>query len=104
MHPLLRGLPSILTTHNLAYRDVSNASWFPRLSFRWNLMHVNGLEHFMRISVLKGNVMCTLIVTTVRPQYVRKIQLQELGFGFDGTLRYRSADLLGILNGIDYDQ
>ena len=27
-----------------------------------------------------------------------------MGFGFDGILRARSADLVGILNGIDYDQ
>jgi starch synthase len=27
-----------------------------------------------------------------------------LGFGFDGILRERAADLVGILNGIDYDQ
>src|SRR5205823_8525920 len=29
------------------------------------------------------------------------IQTPEFGFGFDGILRERSADLVGILNGID---
>ena len=33
----------------------------------------------------------------------REIQTPELGFGFDGILRRRAADLVGILNGIDTD-
>jgi starch synthase len=32
------------------------------------------------------------------------MQTPELGFGFDGILRERGSDLIGILNGIDYDQ
>jgi starch synthase len=38
------------------------------------------------------------------PRYAGEIQTPELGFGFDGIRRARSADLVGILNGIDYDQ
>jgi starch synthase len=37
----------------------------------------------------------------VSPQYAKEIQTPELGFGFDGILRSRRADLVGILNGID---
>jgi starch synthase len=40
----------------------------------------------------------------VSPRYAREIQSPEYGFGFDGILRYRSSDVVGILNGIDYDQ
>src|SRR4029079_12872609 len=32
------------------------------------------------------------------------MQKPELGFGFDGILGARADDLIGILNGIDYDQ
>ena len=35
------------------------------------------------------------------PTYAREIQTPELGFGLDGVLRGRSADLCGVLNGID---
>jgi starch synthase len=44
------------------------------------------------------------MITTVSPRYAREIQGPDLGFGFDGILRARAADLVGILNGIDYDQ
>jgi starch synthase len=43
-------------------------------------------------------------VTTVSPRYAAEIQTPEFGFGFDGLLRQRAADLVGILNGIDYDE
>jgi starch synthase len=44
------------------------------------------------------------LITTVSPRYAQEIQTPEFGFGFDGILRYRARDLVGILNGIDYDQ
>ena len=37
-------------------------------------------------------------------RYAQEIQSPEFGFGFDGILTTRAADLVGILNGIDYDQ
>ena len=35
---------------------------------------------------------------------MQEIQTPAFGFGFDGILRSRAGDLIGILNGIDYDQ
>jgi starch synthase len=37
----------------------------------------------------------------VSPTYAREILTPEFGFGFEGILRTRAADLSGILNGID---
>jgi starch synthase len=67
-------------------------------------MHIDALEFWGRVSFLKGGIMFSRLITTVSPRYAREIQTPELGFGFDGILRYRSRDLVGILNGIDYDQ
>ncbi len=95
---------TVFTIHNLAYQGVFDASWLPRLGLSWDLMRVDALEYWSRISFLKSGIVFSGIITTVSPRYAEEIQTPELGFGFDGILRARSADLVGILNGIDYDQ
>jgi starch synthase len=96
--------PTVFTIHNLAYQGVFDASWLPRLGLGWDLMHVDAMEYWGRISYLKAGIVFSKLVTTVSPTYAHEIQTPELGFGFDGVLRHRSRDLVGILNGIDYDQ
>ena len=102
--PALRTVPAIFTIHNLAYQGIVEASWLLRLGLGWELMHIDALEYYGRISFLKGGLMFSDLLTTVSAQYAREIQTPAFGFGFDGILRYRSADLVGILNGIDYDR
>jgi len=102
--PVLRGVSTVFTIHNLAYQGIFDASWLPRLGLGWELMHVNALEYWNRISLLKGGIMFSRVLTTVSPRYAGEIQTPEYGGGFDGILRNRSADLVGIRNGIDYDQ
>src|SRR5204863_4869899 len=43
-------------------------------------------------------------ITTVSPRYAAEIQTPSFGFGFDGILRERRANLVGILNGIDTEE
>jgi starch synthase len=97
-------IPTVFTIHNLAYQGVFDASWLLRLGLGWDLMRLDALEYWNRISYLKGGIVFSRLVTTVSPTYAREIQTPELGFGFDGILRDRAADLIGILNGIDYDR
>jgi starch synthase len=97
-------LPAVFTIHNLAYQGVFDASWLPRLGLPWDLMRIDALEYWGRISLLKGGIVFSRAITTVSPRYAEEIQQPEFGFGFDGILRERADDLVGILNGIDYDQ
>ena len=99
-----RRLSAVFTIHNLAYQGVFDASWLPHLGLGWDLMRVNALEFWGRISYLKAGIVFSRFVTTVSPRYAQEIQTPELGFGFDGILRERGADVVGILNGIDYDE
>src|SRR5436190_13677774 len=100
---VLARTPTVFTIHNLAYQGVFDASWLPRLGLGWDLMRVEALEFWGRISFLKGGIVFSDLSTTVSPRYAQEIQTPEYGFGFDGILRERDADLVGILNGIDYD-
>ena len=103
-HERLGTLPAIFTIHNLAYQGIFDTSWLPRLGLGWGLLTVDALEYWGRISYLKSGIMFSRTITTVSPTYAREIQTPEYGFGFDGILRYRAGDLVGLLNGIDYDQ
>jgi starch synthase len=95
---------AIFTIHNLAYQGLFDVSWLVRLGLHADLLTPDALEYWGRISFLKGGILFSRVITTVSPQYAREIQTPEFGFGFDGILRGRSHDLVGILNGIDYDQ
>ena len=83
----LAGLPAVFTIHNLAYQGVFDASWLPRLGLGWDLMRIDALEYWGRISFLKGGLMFSRMITTVSPRYAQEIQTPEFGFGFDGILR-----------------
>jgi starch synthase len=102
--PVLAGTPSVFTIHNLAYQGIAEPDWLPRLDLPWSLLGIEELEFWGRVSLLKGGINYASIVTTVSRQYAREIQTPAFGFGFDGILRRRSGDLIGILNGIDMEQ
>src|SRR5688500_5146702 len=99
-----RRSPTVFTIHNLAYQGIFDASWLPRLGLGWDLMRVDAMEYWGRISYLKAGILFSDLVTTVSPTYAKEIQTPELGFGFDGILSHKSDALVGILNGIDYDR
>jgi len=103
-HPVLGGTPSVFTIHNLAYQGVFAPAWLPLLDLPVSLLSSDRLEYWGRISFLKGGITDADLITTVSPRYAEEIQTPEFGFGFDGIVRRRAADLVGILNGIDTEK
>jgi starch synthase len=103
-HPVLGGTPSVFTIHNLAYQGLYDSDWLPRLDLGWDQLGVDRLEFYGQISLLKGGINDATTITTVSRRYAQEIQTAAFGFGFDGILRARAADLVGILNGIDADE
>ncbi len=100
-HPGLARTSSVLTIHNLAYQGLFPPDTLPALDLPWPLFAVDGLEYWGKISFLKAGINFSDLITTVSPTYATEIQTPQYGFGFDGILRRRSLDLVGILNGID---
>jgi starch synthase len=96
--------PCVFTIHNLAYQGNFEPDWLPRLDLPWELLGLDAMEFWGRISFLKGGINYSELITTVSPRYAEEIQTQAFGFGFEGILRRRSADLFGVLNGIDVEQ
>ncbi|MCK4917540.1 MAG: glycogen synthase [Candidatus Omnitrophica bacterium] len=94
---------SVLTIHNLEYQGIFNKEKFSVLGLPWNCFDVNCLEFYGKINVLKGGIIFADIVNTVSPTYAEKITTQKYGCGLDGVLRNKKDNLIGVLNGIDYD-
>ena len=99
--PWLEGLGTLLTVHNLAYQGVFDASALALTGLDRRLFNWRQLEYHGRLNYLKAGLVYADLISTVSPTYAREIQTPEFGCGLDGLLRSRSADLTGIINGID---
>ncbi len=95
------GLASIYTVHNLAYQGLFPSGDFSLLGLSSAFMASTGLEYHQQISFMKAGLVYADRVTTVSPSYAREMATPEFGFGLDGVIRGRGADVSGVLNGVD---
>jgi starch synthase len=103
LYPELSSVKTVFTIHNLGYQGI-----FSHLD--WHLLNLEGhfftpqyLEFYGKINFLKGGLVFADRITTVSPAYAEEIKTAEQGFGLDGVFRERAQDLVGILNGADYE-
>jgi starch synthase len=98
-------IKTMFTVHNLKYQGVFAIGLMKDLFllgdeyFSGTALELHGGGCF-----LKGGLQYADVLTTVSPTYAGEIQTAHYGEYLDGLLRYRSADLYGIVNGIDYEQ
>lgn len=92
---------SVHTVHNLAFQGCFGLEVLPELALPADFYRTHGLEFHGQVSYMKAGLHYADLVTTVSPTYALEIQDEEQGCGLDGVLRARSADLSGILNGVD---
>jgi starch synthase len=92
---------SALTIHNLGYQGVYNKDNFHYTNLGWDVFYNAGFDDWNMMNFLKAGLNAADKLNTVSPNYARETQTSIHGFRLDGVLRYRSADYLGILNGID---
>lgn len=93
-----------LTIHNLAYQGVFPRSTFALTNLPPSLFGPEGAEFYGQMNCLKAGIATADVITTVSPRYAREITTSEFGAGLDGLLRKRQTALVGILNGVDYDE
>jgi starch synthase len=92
---------TVMTIHNIAYQGLFPAGRLELLRLPPESLAVEGVEYFGKVGLLKAGLYYADRITTVSPTYAREIQGPEQGFGLQGLLRTRRADLVGILNGVD---
>jgi len=96
---------SVLTIHNIGYQGVFGADVLGDLSLgdSNHLLHQDDLSAG-RVNFLKTGVLHADLLTTVSPRYAEEIRHADYGWGLDAILRDRGDALVGILNGVDYDE
>jgi len=99
-HPPTRAA-TVFTVHNLAYQGLFPSGDFALLGLPSRFMASSGLEYHQQLSFMKAGLKFAQRVTTVSPTYPKEIATHEFGFGLDGVIRGRGADVSGVLNGVD---
>src|SRR6266700_8331207 len=102
-HPVLGSVATLLTIHNLAYQGVFWHYDMPMTGLGWDLFTPAGIEFYGKINFLKGGLAFADLLTTVSRTYAAEIRTPAFGNGLEGVLEDRSADLYGVINGIDYE-
>jgi starch synthase len=95
---------TILTIHNLAYQGTFPAWRYGFTNLPWDYFNADGAEFYGQMNCLKAGIAYADLVTTVSPRYAREITTPEYGCGLDGLLRKRQDVLIGILNGVDFEE
>lgn len=103
-YPGLAETKDLLTIHNLAYQGIFPASLWGILDLPHFYFGLPYLEFFGNINFLKGGIVFADALTTVSKTYAREITTPEYGCGLDGVIRSRQERLVGILNGVDYQE
>ena len=101
--PFFEDVATVLTLHNIGapYQGRIDKSYMKFAGLPDYLYNIDGLEFYGQINLLKGGILFSDVINTVSPTYAQEIQTEEFGNGLEGVLKIRSADLYGILNGID---
>jgi starch synthase len=100
--PSLTSAATVLTIHNAAYQGKFPPNTTEQLLFPWDVFNMEKVEEYDRFNFLKGGVVFADFLTAVSRKYAEEIQTPEFGEQLEGVLRKRTANLRGILNGVDY--
>ena len=102
--PTFLHVRTLFTIHNLGYQGATSPSAMPDLAVDARNFRQDGVEHNGQVNLLKAGIVYSDFLSTVSPTYAREIQTPEHGFGMDGLLRWQAGRLVGIVNGVDYDE
>ncbi|MGA2192161.1 MAG: glycogen synthase GlgA [Nitrospirota bacterium] len=102
--PFFSETGTLFTVHNIGYQGVFWAYDWHFTGLDWEYFTPESLEFYGKINIMKAGLIYSDIINTVSKTYSKEIQTPEFGYGLDGVLRKRAANLYGIVNGIDYEE
>lgn len=101
--PFFQMAASLLAIHNLGYQGVAPPETMTLAGFPDEYFYpLSPFEFWGQMNYFKAGIHFADVLVTVSERYAEEIQSgEEFGFGLQGVLNARRADLVGILNGID---
>lgn len=98
-------IKTVFSIHNLLFQGVFDPKILPEL-FGYNMEPFdNGSIEFDKgVSFMKGGINYSDRISTVSYTYAEEIKTYQYGQRLEGLLRERDNSLVGILNGIDYQE
>jgi starch synthase len=94
-------IATVFTIHNLEHQGLGPRSLVDFARIPLSEFRADSLESYGQVNMMKAALYHSSKLTTVSPTYAQEIRTRDGGCGLDAVMRFRSADLLGILNGID---
>lgn len=102
--PFWERVGTLYTIHNMAFHGVFDPRDIPKFGFDPGTYRTEGgFEFEGHASMMKAALLSADMISTVSKRYAQEIQTPEFGYRLDGLLRSRARDVVGILNGVDYE-
>ncbi len=96
----------VFTIHNLAYQGkfepfstLSYSGFGMNQFYPGSWLEYHGMVNFMKVGIMFADK-----ITTVSPTYAQEIRFPYFGEGLSDALNFRAGDLVGILNGVYYNE
>lgn len=96
-----RSIGTVQVVHNNAHQGRYPPEMMSITGLAADLFHVDGVEAWGTLCLLKGGIMWADRIVAVSPRYARELQTHDFGEGLEGAYRARAHRLVGIVNGID---
>lgn len=104
-NPFFQGIKTIMTIHNLKFQGIWDMKTVKDITgLNAYYFAPDKLEAYGDANYLKGGIVYSDMITTVSETYAEEIKTEFYGEGLDGLIRAREGSLVGIVNGIDYDE
>jgi starch synthase len=101
--PFFKRTATVYSIHNIGYLGMFPKEKLPLAGLGWDQYKPEALEFWGNIALTKAGFVYADVINTVSETYAKEIQTPEFGCGLDGLLHFRTSDVYGIINGIDYD-
>ena len=99
-----KDIKTVMTIHNLKFQGVWSVNGMKEITGLPDYYFTSDkLEAYNDANMLKGGIVYADKVTTVSSTYSEEIKTPFYGERLDGLMNARANSLLGIVNGIDYD-